>query len=41
MLFRSKVFDGLASFDVTKPMTLITGTIKVMAGYSEAIAGIF
>ena len=36
-----KVFDGLASIDVTRPMTLITGTMKVMAGYSEAIAGIF
>ena len=36
-----KAFDGLASIDVTKPMTLITGTLKVMAGYSEAIAGIF
>lgn len=36
-----KAFDGLASIDITKPMTLITGTLKVMAGYSEAIAGIF
>lgn len=36
-----KVFDGLESIDVTKPMTLITGSIKVMAGFSEAIAGIF
>lgn len=34
-------FDGLSSIDVSKPFTVITGSVKAVTGLGKAIGGIF
>ena len=36
-----QVMDGLASIDLTKPFSAITGTISVLSGIGKTIGGIF
>ena len=35
------MFDGLASVDVTKPFTVVTGAIKVLSGLAKTVGSIF
>ena len=35
------MFDGLASVDVTKPFTVVTGSIKVLSGLAKTVGSIF
>jgi len=36
-----QVLDGMASVDITKPFTLVTGTLKTIGGYGKMIANLF
>lgn len=37
----SQVMNGLESFDITKPFSAITGSIKILTGVGNTIAGLF
>lgn len=36
-----QIMDGLASIDITKPMSIVTGSVKMLAGLGKTIGSIF
>lgn len=36
-----QMFDGLSSLDLTKPMSIVTGAVKIVTGTIDAVASIF